>query len=424
MSGGRVWVLISFLLLAYILPHLMRMQEPAIACSLCYQSPSTDDNGEQWYELRTELSYRPDKSCGVRVVFKHDVWTDVHFYFYNNDSAQLVMYTKLEAPGYLLDVSAVPDPVNPDQELLLFYTAAQYPIGHLWRVDPERRRIRVVLEGTYLDTAYLVTKRLVTEWIPAHYVLAEGRYDFQLMAKRLWKWDDKRGRFIPSWWYVAESTYRFFNWMDKIMDQFDKLGTPCAPPEPVPAGKMARFVYPDLWLKAYLNGSVYYVQLAYDGYVAYFSVYKPLAKGRKLLRCTRLEWSKLPIVERFRLPIAVRTVSAPDNSRRSLIVAYDETGQCMVWRINPETMRPVVVMRGYFLDVSQIHKGIVKEWEQALSLVKDAGWDAYPPAFRNPKAMAYRVWRWDKRKQRFVVASSWRIGKWSRADYRRFGFWE
>lgn len=213
--------------------------------------------------------------------------------------------------------------------------------------------------------------------------------------------------------------------MDKLADQFDKLGLPCTPPEPVPAEKLARFDYPALWLKAYLNNSVYYVQLAYDGYVAYFSVYKPLAKGRKLLRCTRLGWSESPIFKGwFDLPIAVRTVSAPDDPRRSLIVAYDKTGQCMVWRINPETMRPVVVIEGCFLDVSQIHKGIVKEWEQALSLVKDAGWNAYPPAFRKPEAMAYRVWRWDERKQRFVVASSWRMGKWSQVDYRRFGFWE
>lgn len=414
MSRERLLAMVSFLLFAYM--PLMQMQEPAVARSLCYQSPSTDDNGEQWYELRTELSYRPDKPCMVRVVFKHNVWTGVHFYFYNSDGTQLVMYTKLKDPGYLLDVSAAPDPVNPDQELLLFYTAAQYPVGHLWRVDPERRRIQVVLEGTYLDTSYLVAKRLLTEWIPAHYVLAEGRYDFQLMAKRLWKWDDKGGRFIPSWWHIAEPTYRFFDWMDKIMDQFAKLGTPCASPEPVPAEKLARFDYPALWLKAYLNNSVYHVQLAYNGYIAYFSVYKPLAKGRKLLRCTELGW--------FGLPIAVRTVPFPDSSRRSLIVACDEKGKCMVWRIDATTMRPVVVVEGSFLDVSQIHKGIVKEWVQALSLVKDAGWNAYPPAFRNPKAMAYRVWRWDRRKHRFVVASSWRIGKWSRADYRRFGFWE
>lgn len=190
-------MLVAFLLLTCI--PLMQMQEPAVARRVCYQSPLTDDNDEQWYELRTELSYRPDKSCVVRVVFRHDVQTDVHFYFYNNHNAQLLMYAKLENPGYLLDVSTVSDPVNLDQELLLFYTADQYPIGHLWRVDPERRRVQVVLEGTYLDTAYLVTKRLVTEWLPAHYVLAEGRYDFRLMAKRLWKWDDKGGRFIPSW---------------------------------------------------------------------------------------------------------------------------------------------------------------------------------------------------------------------------------
>ncbi|MCS6830981.1 MAG: hypothetical protein NZ749_10105 [bacterium] len=382
------------------------------------QSSEADGGGQQWYEIRTHLDYRPNKSCEVRVVFRRDVWTDIHFYFYDSDRSQPVLYTRHRGVGYLLDVSAVPDPLNPEQELLLFYTAAQYPVGHLWRIDHEKRTIQRVLEGTYLDTAYLVTKRLVSEWKPAHYVLAEGRYDFQLMAKRFWVWDDKRRRFIPSWWRVEEPTYRFFRWMDELTGQFDKLGTPCAPPEPVPTQRIAKFDYYTFWLKASVDGSVkpYHLQVAYNGDEAYLSIYQPSDRGSKLLRCTKLE--ELGWV------IAVRAVPDPERPLRSLVAVYDESGRCIVWRINAKTLRPVVVMEGYFLDLSQIGKGIVKEWTQALSLVKDAGWDAYPAAFRDPKAMAYRVWRWDKCKQQFVVTSAWRIGKWSRENYRRFGFWE
>lgn len=386
---------------------------------LCLSVPLAQEGMEQWYEVRAEIQYRPDRSGVVRMVFRRDWLTDIHFYFYDGAGSQPILYASFRSVGYLLDVRTVPDPQNADQELLLFYTAAQYPVGHLWRIDPERGRILRVLEGTYLDTAYLVTKQLVTQWKPAHYVLGEGLYDFQLMARRLWRWDERRLRFVPSWWRVAEPTCRFFDWMDKITDQYDKLGTPCPPPEPLSAEKTARFDYYTLWQKGFLDnsGTQYHVQVACNEEEVYLSVYKPLAKGLRLLRCTKLDWLG-------GLVISLQAVPNPDNPSRSLMFACDENGWCKIWRVDPKTMRPVMVLDGSLLDVSRIREGIVKEWTQALSLVKDAGWDAYSPAFRNPKAMAYRVWRWDKRKQQFVVASSWRIGKWSRADYRRFGFWE
>ncbi len=386
---------------------------------LCLSVSLAQEGMEQWYEVRAEIQYRPDRSGVVRMVFRRDWLTDIHFYFYDGAGSQPILYASLRSVGYLLDVRTVPDPQNADQELLLFYTVAQYPVGHLWRIDPERKRIHRVLECTYLDTAHLVTKRLVIEWKPAHYILAEGLYNFQLMARRLWKWDERKRRFIPSWWRVVEPADGFFAWMDKIEQQYDKLGMPCAPPEPVLAEKAARFDYFTLWQKAYLDHSrtQYSVQLAYNQEEAYLCVYKPLAKGAQLLRCTKMDWLG-------GLVISLQAVPNPDNPSRSLVVTVGENGWCKIWRIDPQTMRPVVVLDGALLDVSRIHEGVVTEWTQALSLVKDAGWDAYPAAFRNPKAMAYRVWRWDKRKQRFVVASSWRIGKWSRTDYRRFGFWE
>lgn len=382
--------------------------------------PETEEEGAQWYEERLMgFDYRPDKSCVVRVVFRRDLYENIHFYFYDDESLQLLMHLEMPSVGYLLEVRTVPDPHYPDLDLLLFYTAAQYPVGRLWRVDPERRRIQRLLEVTYLDPDYIATRQVVAEWIPAHYVLAEGDYDFGLMAKRLWRWNDKEGRFIPSWWRIAEQTYGHFHWIDQITDQFDKLGTPCNPPEPVPANKEARFAYHQLWLRKVRlddSGAQYDVHLAYDTEEAFFSVFRSVGGKRRLLRCTRMD--------SFAYATRLEAVPDPANPRRSLIVVYTAGCWATICRVNPISLRPVTVMDGCWLDLSRIREGVVKEWKQALRLVKEAGWYAYPPAFRKPEAMAYRIWRWDGRKRQFVLASSWRLGKWSCANYRRFGFWE
>lgn len=385
------------------------------------------DERQQWYEIDVSLRYN-DERYEVRLVFTRNEEEDIHLFICEEgrNTSRVLMHTKFHAVGYFLDAESVPDPEDPSRDLLLIHTVSQYPMGHLWRIDLKGKRIQKLLEGTYLDARYLFSQQVVTEWTPAHYVLAEGWYDFQLMAKRSWRWCKRSRCFVPTWWRIAEPTYEYFHWIDKLTEQYETIGTPCEPPKPVPADLEAKGQYLERWARSVRLSKAakrYDIQVAYSGGVgvvdeSYLSIYETSGKRARLVRCTRIDDLGLGHV------ISLRTVPDPNDPGRSLVVVYTENGRCVIWRIDPNTMRPVVVMDEFFLDVSQIQRGIVKEWTQALSLVKEAGWNAYPPAFRDPKAMAYRVWRWDRRRQRFVVASSWRLGKWSRADYRRFGFWE
>ena len=374
----------------------------------------------QWYELRFQLRYHPGDSCTVRVVFTHDWLQEIHFYFYDPATSRLLMHATHSSVGYLLDVRSVKDPLYPDQQLLLFYTAAQYPVGYLWRVNPQQRWFQKVLEATYLDATHLLTKRQVTEWIPAHYVFAEGKHHFELMAKRSWLWQKNTRRFVPTWWQVAKPCLSFFEWIDRLSDRFDQIGKPCPAPAPVPDGLEAKEQYMELWTKAIRLDNTnrrYRVQMACNGSTAddaFLCVYESTAVGSRLLRCTRLA--------SFGHVLQLRAVPHPDNPQISLIVAYRDTGKGTVWRVDPETMRPVVLLDEFFIDTSRLGKGIVVQWAQALALVGDNIGLSYPPAFRKPGAMAFKVWQWDKRRHRFVCNSAWRIGGWSGKDWQRFGF--
>lgn len=390
---------------------------PPPACNSTSQGRKGD---LQWYEVRDIALDVKGVRYEVRIVFTRELFEDIHLYVYDwSRTPKLLMHVNKLALGRFLDAMTVPHPDNPENKLLLVYSVGQYPRGTLWYVDPKRKRVRKLLEGNYLDAAYLFTRKVVTEWLPAHYVLAEGVYDFQLMAKRDWKWDTRTQRFVPGRWRIADARYSYFNMIDKMLDQIETIGTPCNPPEVVPQLE-AKQQYLENWLQGVrLDNSprTYNIQIASNGDEAYVSVYEASGKKTRLVRCTRLS--------NFGYVVSLRAVPSPDNPRCSLIVVYKGNEGCVVWRIDPETMRPVQLMEETAgIDVSRISQGIVLEWKQALLVLVLEGWDAYPPAFRNPKAMAYRVWRWDRRKQRFVVASSWRIGKWSRVDYRRFGFWE
>lgn len=375
----------------------------------------------QWLEVRNIALDVEGRRYEARIVFTRELFEDIHLYVYDwSRTPKLLMHANKLAFGRFLDAMTVPHPDNPENKLLLVYSVGQYPRGTLWYVDPRRKRVRKLLEGNYLDATYLFTRKVVTEWLPAHYVLAEGEYDFQLMAKRDWKWDTRRQRFVPGKWRVAEPQYGYFDMIDRIMAQSEAVGSACDPPEPAPAEMEAKVWYLENWLKGVRLDSTsrtYNIQIASDGREAYLSVYAASGKQPRLVRCTPLS--------NFGYVVSLRAVPYPGNPHRSLIVVCKGDESCVIWRIDPETMRPVQLMEETAgVDVSRISQGIVLEWKQALLVLVLEGWDAYPPAFRNPKAMAYRVWRWDKREQRFVVASSWRIGKWSRADYRRFGFWE
>ena len=385
-------------------------------------------NGEtslQWYEVRNLKLDVDGEPYEARIVFTRELFEDIHLYVYDwSRTPKLLMHTHNLAFGQFLDAMTVPHPDNPENELLLVYSMGQYPRGTLWYIDPKRKRVRKLLEGNYLDATYLFTRKVVTEWTPAHYVLAEGEYDFQLMAKRDWKWDTRRQRFVPGKWRVAEPVYGYFDMIDRIMAQSETVGSPCNPPEPVPAEKEAKVWYLENWLRGVrLDNShrTYNIQIANNWNEAYLSVYEASGKQPRLVRCTRIDIGYV-----IGYITSLQAVPDPDNPRRSLVMVCNDEEGCIIWRIDPKTMRPVpLIAKGTkLLDVLRVSKGILLEWRQALLVLVLEGWDAYPPAFRNPKAMAYRVWRWDKRKQRFVVASSWRIGKWSRTDYRRFGFWE